>query len=78
MVRKKQVQHLDPHQISLVENALYYANPPDTPQIVHERLPPMLEYVRKLLYKELNKLNTEKVSGLGCDIGIISMLCSVW
>ena len=61
MVRKKRVQHLDGRQRSLVENALYYANPPETPQIVHDSLPPMLQYIQKLLYKDLNKINTEKV-----------------
>ena len=60
-MRKKQVQHLDPRQVRLVENALYYANPPETPQISHERLPPMHEYIRKLLYKDLSRVNTEKV-----------------
>ena len=64
MVRKKRVQHLDGRQRSLVENALYYANPPETPQIVHTTLPPMLQYIHKLLYKDLNKVNTEKVSQL--------------
>jgi regulator of nonsense transcripts 2 len=61
MVRKKRVQHLDGRQRSLVENALYYANPPETPQIVHASLPPMLQYIQKLLYKDLNKINTERV-----------------
>ena len=61
MVRKKRVQHLDGRQRSLVENALYYANPPETPQIVHVSLPPMLQYIQKLLYKDLYKNNTEKV-----------------
>ena len=67
MVRKKRVQHLDGRQRSLVENALYYANPPETPQIVHATLPPMLQYIQKLLYKDLNKVNTEKVSCNQCS-----------
>ena len=67
MVRKKRVQHLDGRQRSLVENALYYANPPETPQIVHITLPPMLQYIQKLLYKDLNKVNTEKVSCNQCS-----------
>ena len=60
-MRKKRVQNLDGRQRSLVENALYYANPPETPQIIHVSLPPMLQYIQKLLYKDLNKNNTEKV-----------------
>ena len=62
MVRKKRVQHLDGRQKSLVENALYYANPPEQPQIVHQSRPPLVEYVMKLLYKDLSKHTTEKVS----------------
>ena len=61
MVRKKRVQHLDGRQKSLIENALYYANPPETPRIVHEPRPPILEYIMRLLYKDLTKVNTEKV-----------------
>lgn len=61
LVRKKKVQHLDGRQRSLVENALYYANPPITPQLAVVEEPPMMGYVKKLLYKDLNKLNTEKV-----------------
>ena len=64
MVRKKKVQHLDGRQRSLVENALYYANPPQTPRITQVARPPMMEYIRKLLYKDLTKLNTEKVNTL--------------
>ncbi len=66
MVRKKRVQHLDGRQKSLIENALYCANPPETPRIVQEPRPPMLEYVRKLLYKDLSKNNTEKVCTCVC------------
>ena len=61
LVRKKAVQHLDGRQRSLVESALYYANPPEVPQISVEVEPPMHLYVKKLLYKDLNKMNTEKV-----------------
>ena len=64
MVRKKRVQHLDGRQNALIENALYAANPPEV--VPTERIvrPPMLEYVRKLLYKDLNKGSTEKVRPL--------------
>ena len=61
MLRKKKIQHLDGRQMSLVENALYYANPPDVSHVAHVRRPPLEEYVIKLLHKDLNKLNTEKV-----------------
>ena len=54
---------MDGRQRSLIENALYYANPPKTPQAVAPQEPPLRRYVKKLLYKDLNKLNTEKVWG---------------
>ena len=61
MVRKKRVQRLDGRQRSLVENALHCANPPEPTQREVVELPPMLLYIWKLLFKELNKTNTEKV-----------------
>lgn len=61
MVRKKRVQRLDGRQQSMVENALHCANPPEATQRVVVELPPMLEYIWKLIYKDLNKTNTEKV-----------------
>ena len=61
MVRKKRVQHLDGRQNALVENALYAANPPEVVPMERVVRPPMLEYIRKLLYKDLNKGSIEKV-----------------
>ena len=60
-MRKKRVQRLDGRQRSLVENALHCANPPEVLQREVVELPPMLEYIWKLLYKDLNRTNTEKV-----------------
>ena len=62
MFRKKQVQHLDGRQKSLVEDALYAANPPDVKPTTRILRPPLHEYICKLLYKDLNKMNTEKVN----------------
>lgn len=61
MMRKKQVQHLDGRQKSLVEDALYAANPPEVKPTLRVLRPPLQEYIIKLLYKDLNKLNTEKI-----------------
>ena len=56
------MQHLDGRQKAMVEDALYAANPPDikanTGTIIR---PPLQAYIHKLLYKDLNKLNIEKV-----------------
>uniref|UniRef100_A0A8C4Z512 MIF4G domain-containing protein n=1 Tax=Gadus morhua TaxID=8049 RepID=A0A8C4Z512_GADMO len=61
MMRKKQAQHLDARYITMVENAYYYCNPPPMEKTVRKRRPPLQEYIRKLLYKDLSKVTTEKV-----------------
>jgi regulator of nonsense transcripts 2 len=45
----------------MIENAFYYSNPPETKAVTQEQLPPMHIYIRKLLYKDLNKATVEKV-----------------
>ncbi|TRZ02758.1 hypothetical protein DNTS_029156 [Danionella cerebrum] len=61
MMRKKQAQHLDVRYVTMVENAYYYCNPPPIEKTVRRRRPPLQEYIRKLLYKDLSKVTTEKV-----------------
>ncbi len=61
MVRKKTVQHLDGRQKSLIDDALYSANPPETKAFERVKRPPLLEYILLQLYRDLNKLSTEKV-----------------
>ena len=68
MVRKKMVLHLDPRQRSMIENAVYYAHPPEVTHRPVVTRPPIEEYLRTLLYKDLNKLNTEKVDRRVLDI----------
>lgn len=46
----------------MVENAYYYCNPPPAEKTVKKKRPPLQEYVRKLLYKDLSKVTTEKVN----------------
>ncbi len=60
-MRKKLIQHLDGRQKSLIDDALFAANPPETQAIERVRRPPLHEYILLQLYKDLNKLNTEKV-----------------
>ena len=45
----------------MIENAVYYAHPPDVTRGPINVRPPLHEYLRTILYKDLNKLNTEKV-----------------
>uniref|UniRef100_G3UN69 Regulator of nonsense transcripts 2 n=1 Tax=Loxodonta africana TaxID=9785 RepID=G3UN69_LOXAF len=61
MMRKKQAMHLDARYVTMVENAYYYCNPPLAEKTVKKKRPPLQEYVRKLLYKDLSKVTTEKV-----------------
>ncbi|KAK2893136.1 hypothetical protein Q8A67_013124 [Cirrhinus molitorella] len=61
MMRKKQAQHLDVRYVTMVENAYYYCNPPQMEKTVRRKRPPLQEYIRKLLYKDLSKVTTEKV-----------------
>lgn len=60
-MRKKQAQHLDARYVTMVENAYYYCNPPPVEKMVKKKRPPLQEYIRKLLYKDLSKVTTEKV-----------------
>ncbi|KAG8440022.1 hypothetical protein GDO86_005988 [Hymenochirus boettgeri] len=61
MMRKKQAMHLDARYVTMVENAYYYCNPPPAEKTVKKKRPPLQEYLRKLLYKDLSKVTTEKV-----------------
>lgn len=61
MMRKKAVQTLDTRQLTLIENAFFYCNPPEKQKVNQIERPPMHEYIRKLLYKDLSKTTTEKV-----------------
>ncbi|XP_077976967.1 regulator of nonsense transcripts 2-like isoform X2 [Glandiceps talaboti] len=87
MMRKKSKLHLNERQMTMVENAFFYCNPPDVKQEVKKERPPLHEYIRKLLYKDLSKLNVEKIlkqiRKLAWDDRVISSyttkcLTSIW
>lgn len=59
--RKKGAQHLGQQERMLVENAVYYVNPPERAAIQQKERTPLDLYVRKLIYEELNKKTAEKV-----------------
>lgn len=61
MMRKKSVQAVDSRLSTMIENAYYYCNPPERQKVQVKERPPMHEYIRKLLYKDLSKTTTEKV-----------------
>lgn len=70
-MRKKQAMHLDARYVTMVENAYYYCNPPPAEKTVKKKRPPLQEYIRKLLYKDLSKVTTEKVNPLGILLQVL-------
>jgi regulator of nonsense transcripts 2 len=61
MMRKKNAMHLDSRYATMLENAYYDCNPPEAQKVVRKVRPPIHEYIRKLLYKDLNKVSVDKV-----------------
>jgi hypothetical protein len=66
MMRKKMALHLDSRYETMIENAYFYSNPPDQSLTARVERPPMHNYIRRLLYKDLSKVTTEKVSCNKC------------
>ena len=60
-MRKKAALHLDARYVTLIENAYYYSNPPESKMEERKQRPPMHQYIRRLLYRDLNKVNTERI-----------------
>ncbi|XP_071961519.1 regulator of nonsense transcripts 2-like [Antedon mediterranea] len=60
MMRKKTRLHLSDRYSTMVENAFFFCNPPDTQKAEIKIRPPMHQYIRKLLFKDLTKLTVEK------------------
>lgn len=61
MMRKKGIMAIDSRYATMVENAFYYCNPPEAPAMVRIERPPLHNYIRRLLYKDLSKNSTEKI-----------------
>ena len=60
-MRKKSALHLDSRYTTMIENAYFYSNPPETRPTMTVKRPPMHEYIRRLLYKDLTKTSIERV-----------------
>lgn len=62
-MRKKQAaMSMDSRYTIMIENAFYYCNPPESKQSESKKVRnPMHEYIKKILYKDLNKLCVEKI-----------------
>eukprot|EP00092_Neocalanus_flemingeri_P034844 GFUD01037919.1.p1 GENE.GFUD01037919.1~~GFUD01037919.1.p1 ORF type:complete len:1219 (+),score=513.71 GFUD01037919.1:43-3699(+) len=61
MLRRKAAMSLDSRYTTMIENAFYMVAPPDSQQEARRERPPLHQYIRKLVYADLNKTNTEKI-----------------
>ncbi|MQL74633.1 hypothetical protein Taro_007011 [Colocasia esculenta] len=61
LMRLKNVKNLDPRHSTLVENAYYLCKPPERSARVSKVRPPLHQYIRKLLFADLDKSSTEHV-----------------
>ncbi|XP_071734548.1 regulator of nonsense transcripts UPF2 [Rutidosis leptorrhynchoides] len=61
LMRLKNVKNLDPRHSTLVENAYYLCKPPERSARVSKVRPPLHQYIRKLLFSDLDKSSIEQV-----------------
>ncbi|KAL3732115.1 hypothetical protein ACJRO7_028884 [Eucalyptus globulus] len=61
LMRLKNVKNLDPRHSTLVENAYYLCKPPERSARVAKVRPPLHQYIRKLLFSDLDKSSIEHV-----------------
>ncbi|KAL0290372.1 UNVERIFIED_CONTAM: Regulator of nonsense transcripts UPF2 [Sesamum calycinum] len=61
LMRLKNVKNLDPRQSTLVENAYYLCKPPERSARVSKVRPPLHQYIRTLLFSDLDKSSIEHV-----------------
>ncbi|KAK6933282.1 MIF4G-like, type 3 [Dillenia turbinata] len=61
LMRLKNVKNLDPRHSTLVENAYYLCKPPERSARVSKVRPPLHQYIRKLLFSDLEKNSIEHV-----------------
>jgi regulator of nonsense transcripts 2 len=59
--RKKTVQHLGQQERMIIENAIYYVDPPPRPAIQQKERTPMESYIRRLIYLDMNKRNYTRI-----------------
>ncbi|KAH6953288.1 hypothetical protein HG530_000031 [Fusarium avenaceum] len=59
--RKKSVQHIGQPERMLIDNAVYYVDPPERSAIEQKERTPMELFVRKLIYVDMTKRNYSKI-----------------
>uniref|UniRef100_A0A1B6CUR7 Regulator of nonsense transcripts 2 n=1 Tax=Clastoptera arizonana TaxID=38151 RepID=A0A1B6CUR7_9HEMI len=53
MMRKKAVMALDSRYVTMIENAFYHVNPPETSLLKIKERPPLYQFIRHILYQDL-------------------------
>ncbi|XP_050312135.1 regulator of nonsense transcripts 2 isoform X2 [Anthonomus grandis grandis] len=64
MMRIKTAMTLDSRYVTQIENAYYYVNPPEVVTVAKKERPIIHQFIRKLLYQDLHKNNTDKIMRL--------------
>lgn len=59
--RKKGAQHLGQQERMLIENAIYYVNPPERSAIEQKERTPLELFLRKLAYQDLTRRTLDKI-----------------
>ena len=59
--RKKGAQHIAQQERMLIENAVYYVDPPVRAAIPQKERTPMDQFIRRLIYFDMNKRNYTKI-----------------
>lgn len=59
--RKKSAQHLGPQERMILENALYYVDPPERAAIEQKERTPTELFIRQLVYYDMTKRNYMKI-----------------
>ncbi|KAH8680625.1 nonsense-mediated mRNA decay factor [Xylariales sp. PMI_506] len=59
--RKKSVQHIGQQERMLIENAVYYVDPPERAAIQQKERTPTELFIRKLIYVDMTKRNYAKI-----------------
>ena len=59
--RKKAAQHIGQQERMLIENAMYYVNPPERAAIQQKERTPVQLFVHKLVYLDMNKRTYAKI-----------------
>lgn len=59
--RKKAAQHLGQQERMLIENAIYYVNPPERSAIEQKERTPLELFLRKLAYQDLSRRTLDKI-----------------